>query len=86
MRKMKLPKTVGNLLDSHLEIFSPPQGIENSRHFLLLRTDSFQKTVVGFSTITSFSGHVLSLYDAGEAISLRNISKGLFTTMRQQLY
>ena len=47
MRKMKLPKIVGNLLDSHLEIFSPPHGIENSRQFLLLRTDSFEKTVVG---------------------------------------
>ena len=47
MRKMKLPKIVGNLLDSHLEIFSLPQGIENSRQFLLLRTDSLQKTVVG---------------------------------------
>ena len=50
MRKMKLPKIVGNLLDSHLEIFSLPQGIENSRQFLLLRTDSFQKTVVGCSS------------------------------------
>ena len=51
MRKMKLPKIVGNLLDSHLEIFSLPQGIENSRQFLLLRTDSFQKTVVGCLTL-----------------------------------
>ena len=47
MRKVKLPKIVGNLLDSHREIFSLPQGIENSRQFLLLRTDSLQKTVVG---------------------------------------
>ena len=44
---MYVPKIVGNLLDSHLEIFSLPQGIENSRQFLLLRTDSLQKTVVG---------------------------------------
>ena len=29
MRKMKLPKNVGNLLDSHLEIFRLPQGIKN---------------------------------------------------------
>ena len=31
----------------HLEIFSLPQGIENSRQFLLLRTDIIQKTVAG---------------------------------------
>ena len=48
MRKMKLPKIVGNLLDSHLEIFSLPQGIENSRQFLLFRTDILQKIVVGY--------------------------------------
>ena len=32
---------------SHLEIFSRPQIIENSRQYLLLRTDILQKTVVG---------------------------------------
>ena len=31
----------------HLEIFSLPQAIENSRQFLLLRTDILQKIVVG---------------------------------------
>ena len=31
----------------HLEIFSLPQAIENSRQFVLLRTDILQKTVVG---------------------------------------
>ena len=31
----------------HLEIFSLPQAIENSREYLLLRTDIIQKTVVG---------------------------------------
>ena len=31
----------------HLEILSHPQGIENSRQFLLLRTDILQKAVVG---------------------------------------
>ena len=31
----------------HLEIFSIAQAIENSKQFLLLRTDILQKTVVG---------------------------------------
>ena len=31
----------------NLEIFSRPQVIENSRQYLLLRTASLQKTVVG---------------------------------------
>ena len=51
-----LQKIVGNLLDKlrifhewngHLEIFSRRQIIENSRQYLLLRTDISQKTVVG---------------------------------------
>ena len=33
--------------NGHLEIFSLPQVIENSRQYLLLRTDILQKTVVG---------------------------------------
>ena len=33
--------------NSHLEILSRPQVIENSRQHLLLRTDILQKTVVG---------------------------------------
>ena len=32
----------------HLEIFSRPQVIENSRQYLLLRTDILQETVVGY--------------------------------------
>ena len=32
----------------HLEIFSLPQVIENSRQYLLLQTDILQKTVVNF--------------------------------------
>ena len=50
-------KIVGNLEDKlqklymnetvDLEIFSLPQAIENSRQFLLLRTDILQKTVIG---------------------------------------
>ena len=31
----------------HLEIFSRPQAKENSRQYLLLRTDILQKKVVG---------------------------------------
>ena len=31
--------------NGHLGILSPPQGIENSRQFLLLLTDILQKTV-----------------------------------------
>ena len=57
MRKIKLQKIViRELVDKprkmymdgtgHLEILSLPQGIENSRQFLLLRTDISQKTVV----------------------------------------
>ena len=46
MRKIKLQKIVGEW-NGHLEILSPPQGIENSRQFLLLRTDILQKTVDG---------------------------------------
>ena len=33
--------------NDHLEIFNLPQVIENSRQYLLLRTDILQKTVVG---------------------------------------
>ena len=33
--------------NGNLEIFSRPQVIENSRQYLLLRTTSLQKTVVG---------------------------------------
>ena len=54
MRKIKLQKIVGNLLDKlrklymngtvTLEIFSLPQSIENSRQFLLLRTVSTEKS------------------------------------------
>ena len=33
--------------NGHLEIFNLPQGIENSRQFLSLGTDTSEKTVVG---------------------------------------
>ena len=55
--KVKLKKIVENLLDEfrkflhecfgHIEFFSRPQVIENSRQYLRLRTDILQKTVVG---------------------------------------
>ena len=54
MKCEKFPKIVGNLLNKlrklymngtvTLEIFSPPQGIENSIQFLLLRTVSTGKS------------------------------------------
>ena len=57
MTNIKLHKIVGYLLDklrklymhewNGLEILSLPQGIENCRQFVLLRTDILQKTVVG---------------------------------------
>ena len=48
------PKYVGNLSDKpfetlkngHLEIFDRPQVIENSKQYLLLRTDILQRKVV----------------------------------------
>ena len=49
MWKIKLQKIVADLLDErygHKEIFSRPQIIENSRQYLLLRTDILQKIVV----------------------------------------
>ena len=60
--KIKLQKIVGNLCDikaskivhernGHLEIFSRPQVIENSRQYLLLRTDILQKTIVGYPCV-----------------------------------
>ena len=55
LEKIELQKIVGNLLlefivhewNGHLEIFSVPQVIENSRQYLLPRKDNLQKTVVG---------------------------------------
>ena len=55
--KIKLKKSVGNIIrqaskivrewNGHLEIFCLPQVKENSRQYVLLRTDILQKTVVG---------------------------------------
>ena len=60
--KIKLEKIVGNFFDikaskivhernGHLEIFSRPQVIENSRQYLLLRTDILLKTIVGYPCV-----------------------------------
>ena len=40
---VSIPKILGflSLWNGHVEIFSPPQAIENSRQFLLLRTNRF---------------------------------------------
>ena len=44
---MKLASKFVREWNGHLEIFGLPQVIENSRQYLLLRTDILQKTVVG---------------------------------------
>ena len=44
---MPLPIQIVHEWNGHLEIFSRPQVIENSRQYLLLQTDISQKTVVG---------------------------------------
>ena len=44
---------------SHLEICSRPQIIENSRQYLLLRTDILQKTVVRYPQL--FRGNYKSV-------------------------
>ena len=64
MGKIKLQKIVRNLIDklrklymnAHLERFSLPQAIENSRQLLLLRTDISQKTVTGCPWLKVASG------------------------------
>ena len=62
MWKIKLQKIEGDLLDKlwihehewngHLEIFSHPQAIENSRQYLLLRTDIYRKQSLGDSVLS----------------------------------
>ena len=53
MRKTILKKIVGIYLirfeNCHLEIFSLPAAIENSRQFFPLQTDILQKIIVGCS-------------------------------------
>ena len=80
MRKIKLQKIVGNLMDKlrklhkwngHLEILSLPQGIENSRQFLLLRTDISRKRVFGCPCMVP----EVSI-SARELIVITNWSKG----------
>ena len=38
---------------AHLEVFSSPQEIENSRHYLLLRTDIYRKQSFGAPVISN---------------------------------
>ena len=40
--------------NGHLDVFSRPQVIENSRQYLLLRSDILKKTVVGFPLFSLF--------------------------------
>ena len=69
--KVKLQKIIGNLLDEfrksymsgtqlgfHLEIFSRPQAIGNSRKYLLLRTDILKKTVAAFRGRSNFISYL----------------------------
>ena len=44
---MRLASKIVNEWNGHLEIFSLPPAIENSRQFLLLRTDILQKQSLG---------------------------------------
>ena len=44
---IRQPSKIVHEWNGHLEIFSLPQAIENSRQFLPLRTDISEKTVVG---------------------------------------
>ena len=71
LRKITLQKMVGNLLDrlrklymlegnGHLEIFSGPEVIDNSRQYLHLWTDILQKTIVGCSDCCDYKLRVCS--------------------------
>ena len=46
-REVKCSSKIVHEWNCNLQIFSRPQVIENSRQYLLLRTSSLQKTVVG---------------------------------------
>ena len=62
--------------NGHLEIFSLPQVIENSRQYLLLRTDILQKTVVFLKTNPAIFGVICRVkkrqksFDNGPNITL----------------
>ena len=94
--KINLQKIVGNLSDKqiivhewngHLEIFSRPQVIENSRQYLLLRTDILQKTVVGcplaFGRVYGSTSRVLQLHFVG---SLHNLDKAILSSKQRGAY
>ena len=41
-------REASTIWNAHLNLFSRIQAIENSRQYLLLRTDILQKTVIGW--------------------------------------
>ena len=97
--KINLQKIVGNLSDKqiivhewngHLEIFSRPQVIENSRQYLLLRTDILQKTVVGcplaFGRVYGSTSRVLQLYFVSIVGSLHNLDKAILSSKQRGAY
>ena len=94
MQKTELQKIVGNYQiiaskivrewNGHLEMFSVPQAIENSREFLLLRTDILQKTVVVcsfnismkvldrvFNEVIVKARHNITIEQSGEVVTSR---------------
>ena len=63
-RIYKISSKIVRECNGHLKILSLPQGIENSRQFLLLRTDILQKPVVGWPCFFKFlskNGNLLPL-------------------------
>ena len=62
--------------NSHLENLSLPKLIENSKQYLLLRTDILQKTMVGFPWIFLLKRYLTPRAESpeGELITLTSIS------------
>ena len=48
--------------NGHLEAFSSPQEIENSRHYLLLRTDIYRKQSFGAPVVSNFTNNKTELW------------------------
>ena len=91
--KIKLKKIVGNLLprqaskithewvhvwNSHLEIFSRLQVIENSGQSLLLRRDISQKTVVGYPEVGTSNSNKLHVNFTREIPDFSKLSSMFF--------
>ena len=76
--------------NGHLEIFSRPQVIENSRQYLLLRTDILQKTVVGcplaFGRVYGSTSRVLQLYFVSIVGSLHNLDTAILSSKQRGAY